>query len=548
MAAMESSPSMHSPRKRFAIAGLAAAACAPFLLSQSQHVMVYDGAAGRDDRGNAIAVGPDSALYVAARTVESGFDEQFSVLKYDPLGRLEWCSGLAGAEAFSSGSANGIAVDAAGNSYVAGALMRPFDFLSLDFAAALASFDAAGRQRWIRILNGAGKSFERFDFVAIDAAGIYVAGNTAIVPTSDHNWLVARFSLSGEELWRTTLSGLGASNDAPVDIEIDPAGNLVVLGRTAASNGGPGDATVAKYDPQGNLLWRLDYSDTSASEEDPYDLAVDSVGNIYFTGIGLVGQSPESGVFPFAVKLAANGDARFVRRGQGFGGYSLDVHPEGGVVVSGEGSDASGNVFVATRFTTRLDGQGNVLWSTEIDSKRATVDIDGSVFLPIDRAELRVIKLDNSGRVVSNVDAGDGSFFDATIDEATGDFIGTGETRETAATGSSIDVVTARYALSGAPGPGPEPQPPAAPTSLSISASKRAIALGWSDNSSNENGFIVERAVNGGGFQRHATLGANARSFIDSGLNKRLRYSYRIKAFNADGESGYSNTASGSPR
>jgi hypothetical protein len=84
---------------------------------------------------------------------------------------------------------------------------------------------------------------------------------------------------------------------------------------------------------------------------------------------------------------------------------------------------------------------------------------------------------------------------------------------------------------------------PAAPSALAaLAVSPTQINLGWTDNSSNEDGFEVERALNGGSFALIATLGPNVTSFSDTGLRPNKRYFYRVRAFNADGSSAYSNT------
>jgi hypothetical protein len=73
------------------------------------------------------------------------------------------------------------------------------------------------------------------------------------------------------------------------------------------------------------------------------------------------------------------------------------------------------------------------------------------------------------------------------------------------------------------------------------------INLAWTDNSNNEIGFKVERSQNGGAFTQIATVGANVTTFQNTGLKKNNTYSYRVRAYNAAGDSAYSNVASGSP-
>jgi chitodextrinase len=86
----------------------------------------------------------------------------------------------------------------------------------------------------------------------------------------------------------------------------------------------------------------------------------------------------------------------------------------------------------------------------------------------------------------------------------------------------------------------------AAPSNLSASAGgKRGgpIKLSWSDNSGDETGFKIERSSGGGSFAVIATLGAGATGYQDASGTAGTAYAYRVRAFNAAGESAPSNTA-----
>ena len=90
-----------------------------------------------------------------------------------------------------------------------------------------------------------------------------------------------------------------------------------------------------------------------------------------------------------------------------------------------------------------------------------------------------------------------------------------------------------------------EPTPPAAPTNLQASAvDHQQINLSWNDNADNEDGFKVERKTEAGSFAQIATTDPNVTSFADVGLQPSTTYTYRVRAFNTAGNSGYSNTAS----
>jgi hypothetical protein len=74
------------------------------------------------------------------------------------------------------------------------------------------------------------------------------------------------------------------------------------------------------------------------------------------------------------------------------------------------------------------------------------------------------------------------------------------------------------------------------------------FTLTWTDNSTNETGFTIERApgLNATtGWLVLNNVGANVTSYVDAGLPNDTSYSYRLCAYNVAGKSGYSNTASG---
>src|SRR5205085_5539728 len=74
-------------------------------------------------------------------------------------------------------------------------------------------------------------------------------------------------------------------------------------------------------------------------------------------------------------------------------------------------------------------------------------------------------------------------------------------------------------------------------------ATSSTVDVAWTDKSSNESGFRVERSTDGGSnFGTVATTGPNATSFTDTGRNSEYLVCYRIVAFNALGDSPPSNT------
>ena len=81
------------------------------------------------------------------------------------------------------------------------------------------------------------------------------------------------------------------------------------------------------------------------------------------------------------------------------------------------------------------------------------------------------------------------------------------------------------------------------PSNLVVTANFDEINLTWADNSDNEDGFKIERYLESN-LDFTATVGVDVVSYLDAGLIPLTSYFYKIRAYNADGYSSYSNTAS----
>ena len=93
--------------------------------------------------------------------------------------------------------------------------------------------------------------------------------------------------------------------------------------------------------------------------------------------------------------------------------------------------------------------------------------------------------------------------------------------------------------------PSSTPVVPVAASNLSANAiSSSQINLSWTDNSSNESSFKVQRSIDGANFTTVTTLAANTTSYSDTGLSAATTYYYRVIASNGAGDSSPSNVAS----
>lgn len=120
------------------------------------------------------------------------------------------------------------------------------------------------------------------------------------------------------------------------------------------------------------------------------------------------------------------------------------------------------------------------------------------------------------------------------------------DTKDTGASSTVVQDFTVPVACGGPPPVAPNP--PSALAATAVSSSQ--INLAWTDGSSNEDGFRIERCTgdvvtcdgNPANYAQIAQVGANVTSYSNTGLTGSTTYSYRVRAFNSAGDSNYSNS------
>jgi FtsP/CotA-like multicopper oxidase with cupredoxin domain len=86
--------------------------------------------------------------------------------------------------------------------------------------------------------------------------------------------------------------------------------------------------------------------------------------------------------------------------------------------------------------------------------------------------------------------------------------------------------------------------PPLDPTGLTaVYAAGPSVDLAWTDNASDEDGYVVERSTDGISFGSVATLPANSQTYADTTVAFDQGYTYRVYAFNIAGNSGFAVSA-----
>jgi hypothetical protein len=210
------------------------------------------------------------------------------------------------------------------------------------------------------------------------------------------------------------------SNEA-LDVEVDNTGNTYIAGYVTgetefsistqvASAPGNGDVYVAKYSPDGNLLWMKQFGGNFMDRA--YDLAIGPDQNVVVTGIftGSVAfgtttlQSAQGSKDVFLLKLGQSGNVIWARKEGGNlseNSYGVTVDHQNNVILTGqfEGSTSIANQNFTSLidpftnlpsfdlFISKYDSNGNPLWvkvglaEKEDRGLAVAVDAQDNIFL-----------------------------------------------------------------------------------------------------------------------------------------------------------------------
>ena len=256
-------------------------------------------------------------------TFELGEYDRSKLLVIDPevvystyLGGGAQGEGMGG---FGGEAGRAIAVDAAGNAYVAGSTnaLAPTGFPT---SGPIQGTSGGGIDAFVTKLNPAGSGIvystylggavaDRAYAIAVNSAGeAYVTGETASAGTSPfptrnaiqsanaggNDVFVAKLNAAGDDLLYSTYLG-GTASDRARGIALDPTGAAYVAGYAASENfptanaidatpGGGDDAFVTKLSPDGSALTFSTYLGASGNEGAEAIAFSQATGDAYVTG------------------------------------------------------------------------------------------------------------------------------------------------------------------------------------------------------------------------------------------------------------------------
>ena len=252
---------------------LCAVALLPVVLSAQPDTVwtrIYDGEAHKDDAATTIAVDPAGNAYVAGQTMTANDLPDYLIIKYRPNGDTAWVRTYDG-PANNGDAARAVAIDGLGSAYVTGSskgVGTGDDFTTI-------KYDSVGNQLWVARYTTPGDSCDVAQFVMPGPAGsAYIAGR-ASVSLYDFDYLTIKYSPTGDTLWVRRFSNGGGSMQYVAGLSVDSAGSACVTG---FDTNGPTAITV-KYSTDGDLVWSSSYTPATASA-----MAADGLDRVYVGG------------------------------------------------------------------------------------------------------------------------------------------------------------------------------------------------------------------------------------------------------------------------
>ncbi len=261
------------------------------------------------------------------------------------------------------GQEGGIAFDANNNLYMAAESRFTFNGdINVGWQDVLViKYDSDGNMLWSDQTGTA--TSDLLDNIAFDKTHnvLYVTGSTTaslhdLDTIGDRDIFVIKYDADGNRLW-TIMDGT-VREDRPYDIALDSAGNIFLAGVTHGNFDGNTpmptgrDIFVAKYDSLGTKIWTRQLQGDNWERAE--GIAVDSNDNIYITGYTgsseLAGEVTNDTINSFVIKYNNEGNRLWTRI----------ISSDGTEYGYGITTDSHNNVFVTGMTTGDLDGNTNL--------------------------------------------------------------------------------------------------------------------------------------------------------------------------------------------
>ena len=342
---------------------------------QACWTVILEGNKNGGDQGLGVVVDAADNVYVLATVLDSLTQADILVRKYDPGAFSLWTQQYDGGV---NGSDAGFALAGDADGFMI-ALGRQTVAMGQPGVAWLSKCTPNGQVVWAFTDPGAINGSD----VAMASGGDFVIAG--VIKQADNDALVRKYADGGQELWTATFAGAAAGPDTASGVAVDPAGNILAVGRESTDLEGF-NIWIQKYGPDGAPGWGQSFDGGAGGNDWANAVAFDAAGDAV-----VVGRVDVGGGFADAWirKLADDGSEVWTRTHAGELGESdeavaVAIAGNGDIAIAGKSAvqDAGLDIFVH-----KLDADGATLWtrshgeSEDDDVGDVAVTADGSVIV-----------------------------------------------------------------------------------------------------------------------------------------------------------------------
>ncbi len=537
-------------------------------------IVPYDG--GYEDSPAAVAFDQSNNILVGGYSYNAT-DKDFLVAKYDGTdGSQLWLKKIDGS-GNGNDYVNDLVVDSSGDVYVTGysyTTSNTGDMHTIKFAG------SDGTPLWEKSYNGSGNGYDVGEGIAFDPVdGSIIVGGTTYTDNGDQEYFHTRYDTDGtlRAGWPKILDRPG-SHEAMYEMSIDQSGTVALTGTTDA--GGNDDILTVKYDSGGLILGASVYNGAANAADVPAAVVTNNYGETFVAGITTTaGGDADYVVFladgenmqsptPFtAVQLYNQADLSWADNSLDESGFRLEIKNG-----SCDSTDPWTHLYTAAAGETSYSNTGlnkNTTYCYRIRSEHANGDSSRWAELEVTTAdpiapsglsttvlsstEVQLDWTDNTGNeehfIIERCE-GVGCSLSTDLVEESGttklypvadattfvdDTVCPGTTYSyqirsertnewiTGWSNQEIDVVV---------------DSTIAPTDLNLTlVSEQQVDLGWTDNSSDETGFRVERCITSDcsdvsdPVTAGTVLADDPMTLSDTGLSHSTPYYYRVTPY-----------------